>query len=363
MPIYHQGRKVKAVYHQGRKVKEIWHMGRKIYTSFKPRVFTVTMNPGGLFSSPSWNTGSVTGDNTLVQSITGGGLYLAANATYTRTDGKTTGLRYADTDTAIAAGEVVRAGQKLFADPGTYTFTETQRKPVEVMPATPGDWEAQRWLRGKLEEYGENYETVTELPFDIDSSNTVGMYGMFDGCANLTTVPDMDTRNVTDMSYMLRDCSALTTVPEMDTRNVTDMRTMFQNCTSLTTVPDMDTGRVADMSYMFKGCSSLTNVPDMDTRNVTTMRYMFTDCSSLTTAPKMNTSQVTTMRTMFQNCHALTFVPEMDTSKVMEMNFMFSQCRSLTDGNVTLTIKRKGATTSSMTSGSGLTREPFLTIE
>ena len=315
MPIYHQGRKVKSVYHQGRKVKEIWHMGRKIYNAFKPRVFTVRLDPGGLFSSPTWNTGSVTGDNTLVQSITGSGLTLAANATYTRTDGKPTGLRYADTNTPIAEGDVIRAGQKLFANAGTYIFTETQRKPVEVMPATPGDWEAYWWLRGKLEEYGENYETVTELPFDIDSSNTVGMHGMFNGCAALKMVPALDTRNVTTMNAM------------------------------------------------FQGCSALTSVPEMDTGNVTNMSYMFNKCSSLTTVPQMDTASVTTMRTMFQNCTSLTFVPTMDTGRVMEMNFMFTNCRSLTDGNASLTVKRADATTDNMIYLSGLTREPFLTIE
>lgn len=99
-------------------------MGRRIYTAFKPRVLTVTMNPGGFFSSPTWNTGSVTGDTSLVRSITGSGLYLTTNTTYTRAGGASGGLRYADTNTPIAVGDVVRAGQRLLADPGTYTFTE-----------------------------------------------------------------------------------------------------------------------------------------------------------------------------------------------------------------------------------------------
>lgn len=125
MPIYHQGRKVKEAYHQGRKVKEIWHMGRKIYTSFKPRTFTMTLDPGGLLYESKWNTGSMTGDKALVQSVNGGWLYLAANATYTRTDGGG-GLRYGDTNTSIAEGDVIRAGSPLAGTPGTYTFTEAR---------------------------------------------------------------------------------------------------------------------------------------------------------------------------------------------------------------------------------------------
>ena len=346
----------------------------------------MTLDPGGLLYAAKWNTGSMTGDKTLMQSVNGGWLYLAANATYTRTDGGG-GLRYGDTNTPIAEGDVIRAGQKLFANPGTYVFTETQRKPVEVMPATPGQLDAQNWLRATLTKYGQSYDTVMELPFDIDSRNATNMYAMFYSCTALTSVPQMDTGKVTDMAFMFDGCSALTTVPQLDTRNVTNMYQMFQNCTALTSVPQMDTGKVTDMRFMFNGCAKLRTAPQMDTGSVTTMRtmfqecssltsvpqmdtskvqdmaYMFNRCSALTSAPKMNTSQVTTMRTMFQNCSSLTFVPEMDTQNVTEMDWMFNGCPKLTDGNASLTIKRKGATTTNMIAYSGLTREPFLTIE
>lgn len=233
MPVYHQGRKVKEVYHQGRKVKELWYMGRKIYTSFTPRVFTVRLDPGGLFSSPSWDTGSVTGDNTLVQSITGSGLYLAANATYTRTDGKTTGLRTSE-GRAFNASEPLPAGVQLVGDAGTYVITEVQNKPVEVMPPVPGKFDARDWLRNTAQKYGQDYATVTELPFEIDSRNATNTHVMFYGCSSLTTVPTMDTSQVTNMASMFSDCSSLTSVPDMNTSQVTDMRWMFYDCSSLT---------------------------------------------------------------------------------------------------------------------------------
>ena len=264
MPIYHQGRKVKEVYHQGRKVKEIWHMGRRIYTSFKPRVFTVKLAPGSLIQDPNWVSGSVTGDSTLVQSITGDGLYLAANATYTRTDG---GGGLSANGVSVSPGEPVPAGVRLTGSAGTYVFTEMAEKPVEVMPTTPGELDARNWLRATVQKYGLSYQTVRQLPFDIDS------------------------RNATRMGEMFRHCSSLTSVPQMDTAQVTDMDYMFDNCSSLTTVPQMNTGNVTTFDYMFQRCSALTN------------------------------------------------------------------------GNATLTVKRKGATTRSMIVGSGLTREPFLTIE
>ena len=103
--------------------------------------------------------------------------------------------------------------------------------PVEVMP---NDSSARDWLRGKLVEYGEHYETVENLPFKLDTSQVTIMSQMFRDCSSLTTVPDMDTSKVMDMSHMFRGCSSLTTVPDMDTSKVTRMTYMFLDCESLT---------------------------------------------------------------------------------------------------------------------------------
>ena len=184
-------------------------------------------------------------------------------------------------------------------------------RPVEVMPPTPGTYDARNWLRAKLTEYGEDYRTVEEIPFEIDSSQVTNMSYMFHGCSSLTSVPDMDTSRVTNMSGMFRGCSSLTSVPDMDTSQVTDMSPMFYGCSSLTSVPDMDTSRVTNMSSMFYGCSSLTTVSDMHTSNASDVSRMFYGCSSLT------------------------------------------------DGNVRLIGKRTGVNTYGMITQSGLTREPF----
>ena len=202
------------------------------------------------------------------------------------------------------------AGQKI-----REAWYEGQRvfsgRPVEVMPPTSGGYGARDWLRAKLAEYGEDYRTVEELPFEIDSSQVTNMSYMFYGCRALTTVPDMDTSQVTTMQSMFYNCRALTTVPDMDTSQVTDMQSMFYNCRALTTVPDMDTSQVTNMSSMFYGCSSLTSVPDMHTSNASDVGRMFYGCSSLT------------------------------------------------DGNVRLIGKRTGVNTYGMITQSGLTREPF----
>ena len=132
-------------------------------------------------------------------------------------------------------------------------------KPVEVMPPTPDHLDSRDWLRAKLTEYGEGYETVEEIPFEIDSSQATVMSSMFDGCSSLVTVPPMDTSQVMSMDYMFYGCSSLVTVPPMDTSQATVMSSMFDGCSSLVTVPPMDTSQVMSMEYMFYGCSSLTD--------------------------------------------------------------------------------------------------------
>ena len=184
-------------------------------------------------------------------------------------------------------------------------------KPVEVMPPTPGKLDARDWLRAKLTEYGEDYRTVEELPFEIDSSQVTNMISMFNGCSSLTSVPDMHTSNASDVSRMFNNCSSLTSVPDMDTSQVTNMSSMFNYCSSLTAVPDMETSKVTNMSSMFNGCSSLTAVPDMHTSNASDVSRMFYGCSSLT------------------------------------------------DGNVRLIGKHPVVNTYGMITQSGLTREPF----
>lgn len=134
------------------------------------------------------------------------------------------------------------------------------RKPVEVMPPiSDSGWGARDWLRGKLAEYGEDYRTVTEIPFEIDTGEATSMRGMFAFCSSLTVVPEMDTSRVDNMAYMFSTCESLTTVPPMDTRNVTSMAYMFRDARNITYIPDLSTGGVRSLVYMFYGCERLTD--------------------------------------------------------------------------------------------------------
>ncbi|TYR17497.1 BspA family leucine-rich repeat surface protein [Corynebacterium urealyticum] len=107
-------------------------------------------------------------------------------------------------------------------------------KPVEVMPAMSGTYDARDWLRAKLTEYGENYATVKEIPFEIDAGEATTMRNMFANCYKLVTAPAMDTSQVTNTAYLFYQCRSLIEVPPMNTAQVTDARNMLRECRELT---------------------------------------------------------------------------------------------------------------------------------
>lgn len=128
-----------------------------------------------------------------------------------------------------------------------------------AVPATTSTYGARDWLRKTLSERGLKYQTVTEIPFGIDSSRVTGMTSMFQGCAKLESVPALDTRNVKNMSSMFYGCSSLTEAPALDTQNLEFAAEMFSGCSSLAKVPDMNTSKTVGLAEMFYNCAELTD--------------------------------------------------------------------------------------------------------
>lgn len=129
----------------------------------------------------------------------------------------------------------------------------------------PGNVNASQFLKDALSARGLDYKTVTELPFDLDTSQVTNMSRMFRGCSALTSVPPMDTSQVTDMSEMFYSCSALTYVPSMSTGQVKNMMSMFYGCSSLKDgkVHLIGKNPGVSTSYMIWG-SGLTRQPFFD---------------------------------------------------------------------------------------------------
>lgn len=93
----------------------------------------------------------------------------------------------------------------------------------------------------------------------LDTSNITNATWMFQGCSNLTTIPQLNTSKVTNMQYMFTNCKNLTEVSLLDTSKVTDMLVMFQDCINLTTVPQFNLASVKYISGMFSRCPNLSD--------------------------------------------------------------------------------------------------------
>ena len=181
---------------------------------------------------------------------------------------------------------------------------------------------------------------ITEISTQLDTSSVINMFGMFNGCTNLTTIPLLDTSRVTDMRDMFFNCTSLTTIPLLDTSSVTNMQNMFYGCTNLTTIPQLDTSSVINMFGMFNGCTNLTTIPLLDTSRVTDMTYMVRNCTNLTTIPLLDTSKANYMSSIFDGCPNLS-----DES----LNNILVMCTNATSYTGTKTLKHIGLTSAQAT--------------
>ena len=313
--------------------------------------------------------------------------------------------------------QVVEALNTLAAHVGLSAF-EFDRPKIVIPPSTEleknytlyddfdqeipvGD--AGLWLANALTDMGENPNTLTEIPFELDISNADSLAGlfsrlpklevapeldassaqymtsMFQGCTSLTSVSGINAPNAVDVSGMFEGCTSLTTVQGVDIRSVDSMHGMFEGCTSLKTVQGLNANSVTTMYDLFKDYSALETV-QMDTGNVISMYQTFQGCTSLTTV-QMDTGNVIYMDRMFAGCTSLTAVSDLAGGKAKTLQAMFQGCVKLTDGNVRIigkvpaseifvhdpagggVIRVNTPYTEGMITDSGLTREPFYDTE
>ena len=162
----------------------------------------------------------------------------------------------------------------------------------------------------------------TRLKYAPAPDSVVTVWGLFDGCVNLSVVPEFEINSPyeTNTTSMFQNCSSLVEVPYLDLSTCSSTLQMFKGCTQLKTVPLYETNNVEVMQEMFYGCTNLTEIPYFDTSNVTNLFMMCYGCKKITTVPAFNTSKVTTMQDMLTNCSALTSIPEFDCVAINDKN-------------------------------------------
>lgn len=169
------------------------------------------------------------------------------------------------TATASSAGAVKIAGDLAGTwDAPTVPGLETVMKRIalleqmrDVLTLTT-DKPAPNQVKDELTRRGLDYTTVTTIPFSIDAGQQTNLGFMFRYFGKLREAPlILNTSATVYMSNMFEGCSSLEIVHEMNTSSVTSMANMFFDCRALRSLPDIDARKVDNTAFMFRGCDKL----------------------------------------------------------------------------------------------------------
>ena len=145
--------------------------------------------------------------------------------------------------------------------------------------------------------------TATDV---LDLTETTNLYGAFDNCTSLTTIPNInswDVSNVTTMQWLFRNTPFNSDISNWDLSSLTDMSGLFLNANQFNQdISSWDTSQVQAMIGVFKQASNFNqDISNWNTSSVTTMAYMFQSAGSFNQdISSWEVSQVTDMTGMFQ---------------------------------------------------------------
>ena len=211
--------------------------------------------------------------------------------------------------------------------------------------------------------YGNNFLDQTEIPVDfcftglfmnlieINSAKnlilpatdlSVYCYAyMFQGCTNLTEVPNLPATALEEgcYSYMFNDCENLTIPPNLPATALANRcyMHMFYGCIDLIRAPKLPATLLSSRcyEYMFYGCTSLFEAPELPATTLQSYCYygMFYGCTNLLEAPELPATTLTEYcyAFMFYGCTNLTTAPELPATTLAYRCYtqMFYGCTSL----------------------------------
>jgi hypothetical protein len=177
---------------------------------------------------------------------------------------------------------------------------------------------------------GADRMTEFECNFNV-TSNVTSMYGAWQNCSSLASLPLIDTSACTDFARSWQGCSSLTSFPLIDTSSGTAFTATWFGCNSLTSFPAIDTSAAITLGSTWYTCNSLTSFPLIDTSSATNLAATWYGCNSLTSFPAIDTSNATTLLQAWRACSSLTSFPLLSIANVTSFNQTWFQCSSLID--------------------------------
>jgi surface protein len=144
----------------------------------------------------------------------------------------------------------------------------------------------------------------------------------------LTKCLSFGSLNLTDLQQLFQGCTNLTIVPDTLPATVTSLSSAFSSCTSFNhNIGSWDTSGVIAMVSMFEGAAAFNqNIGAWDTSNVTGMALMFSGASAFNqNIGSWDTANVNDMEFMFEGAAAFNQnIGSWDTAKVVFMGYMFN---------------------------------------
>ena len=163
---------------------------------------------------------------------------------------------------------------------------------------------------------------------DLNNGYIKRMYGTFENCSGLTTMPDIPY-GVEQMPTTFQYCANLTTLKKLPD-SLKTMNGTFGFCTSLTAPPNIPWA-VTTMQYCFRGCTRLQYAPAIP-NSVENLSFCFVNCISIQFSGQLNCSSnggIKNMTYTFDGCTGMTVMPDIP-STVTTLNHAFHNCTSLT---------------------------------
>lgn len=284
-----------------------------------------------VFVSNGWTVGSVTSSSNMFRGCTSivgedGTTFDASSTDHTRAHYHAGGyLRHGTPDIEMPAAayavwtaedatlrfvyssDLLFAGNSFTPEGSSTPLTITASWNGEDITNTYGDvWRPT--VRGTLK------HVVFESSFSQISPQYTSSW--FQGCSALEDVQGMQNLNTSStitMGYMFDGCASLRAIDlsHINSTKIKSIERMFQGCSSLESVDlsSYNDAQFTSIFGVFNGCSSLktVNMGHLNTAGITTLFNMFTGCAKLKTLDlsALNTLKVTDMRNMFSGCSSL----------------------------------------------------------
>jgi hypothetical protein len=177
-------------------------------------------------------------------------------------------------------------------------------------------------------EYNNIYLTKV-LSFGQLGSCFTSLEYAFNGCINLSSVPDYLPNTIVNLDFTFNGCLMFNQNLQWDTSNITSMCSTFGYCNEFNQNLAWDTTNVIDFEDTFYMCSKFNQKLQWNVINAKTTNSMFWGCVKFNQDLEWDTSNIINMDYMFNNCHKFNKQLNWDCSNVITAICMFSNCTDL----------------------------------